>query len=264
MRGRAGVLQKLALTLIAAGSLTAAGSNEGQKIFSSTCAACHGLDGRGGEHAPNIATEPRVQGMDDDALAKVITNGIPAAGMPGFGSSLKPEQIRAVVTYLRTLGGGVSGGPVTGDAAKGKILFFGKAQCADCHIVGGSGGFLASDLSSYGHTHSAEGIRKAILDPNEDRPPRNNAITVITREGKKYRGALRNEDNFSLQMQTADGRFHLFDKADLKKIEHEPVTLMPSDYGSKLTTSELDDLVRFLSNGTHAVTEKEADDDSQE
>ena len=78
-------------------------TERGEQIFRSTCAACHGLDGRGGEHAPNIATEPRVQGMDDDALAKVITNGIPAAGMPGFGSSLKPEQIRSVVTYLRTL-----------------------------------------------------------------------------------------------------------------------------------------------------------------
>jgi putative heme-binding domain-containing protein len=264
MMVRERILKEICLTLIAASCLAATGPTEGQKIFSSTCAACHGLDGRGGEHAPNIATEPRVQGMDDDALAATIRKGIPAAGMPGFGSSLQPDQIRAVVSYLRALNGGATGKLLTGDAARGKALFFGRARCADCHMVGGSGGFLASDLSSYGHTHSAEGIRKAILDPNEDGPPRTKAVTVITREGAKYRGALRNEDNFSLQMQTADGRFHLFDKADLKQIEHEKVTLMPSDYGSKLTGSELDDLIRFLSNGTQALTEKEADDDDQD
>ncbi len=263
MSGCPRVLREVALALIAAICLAAAEPNEGQQIFSSTCAACHGLDGRGGEHAPNIATEPRVQGMDDDALAKVVRNGIPAAGMPGFGSSLKPEQIRAVVKYLRTLGGGVNAGPLTGDAATGKALFFGKARCGDCHMVGGSGGFLGSDLSGYGRTHSAQTIRQAILVPNEDRLPRKNAVTVIASDGRKYRGALRNEDNFSIQMQTPDGHFHLFDKADLKRIERESVTLMPSDYGSKLSGGELDDVVRFLSGETSTQVEKDTEDDQE-
>ena len=30
----------------------------GQQVFASTCAGCHGLDGRGGERAPNIAQNP--------------------------------------------------------------------------------------------------------------------------------------------------------------------------------------------------------------
>jgi cytochrome c oxidase cbb3-type subunit 3 len=33
----------------------------GAAIFASNCAGCHGADGRGGEHAPNIATTPEVQ-----------------------------------------------------------------------------------------------------------------------------------------------------------------------------------------------------------
>ena len=33
----------------------------GQLTFSSTCAGCHGLDGRGGDKAPNIASNTKVQ-----------------------------------------------------------------------------------------------------------------------------------------------------------------------------------------------------------
>ncbi len=65
-----------------------------------------------------------------------------------------------------------------------------------------------------------------------------------------YRGIVRNEDNFSLQMQTLDGKFHLFDKAKLVRINHESESLMPNDYGSKLSNSELDDLIHFLSQGS--------------
>ncbi|PYU85142.1 MAG: hypothetical protein DMG51_09405, partial [Acidobacteria bacterium] len=31
---------------------------DGRKLFDSVCATCHGLDGRGGERGPNIATRP--------------------------------------------------------------------------------------------------------------------------------------------------------------------------------------------------------------
>src|SRR5271169_3941417 len=54
----------------------------GRQTFASTCANCHGLDGRGGERAPNIAERPRVQQLSDAQLFKIIENGIPETGMP--------------------------------------------------------------------------------------------------------------------------------------------------------------------------------------
>ena len=72
-------------------------------------------------------------------------------------------------------------------------------------------------------------------------------LRVVTPAGKKYRGIIRNEDNFSLQMQTPDGEFHLFEKAQLSSIEHESRSLMPADYGSKLSSADLDNLIKFLS-----------------
>ena len=42
-----------------------------------------------------------VQGQSDEAIAAIINNG--KGKMPAYGKSLKPEQIKDLVAYLRTL-----------------------------------------------------------------------------------------------------------------------------------------------------------------
>lgn len=215
----------------------------GESLFDSSCAGCHGLDGRGGEHAPDIATNPRVQQLADNDLLRIIRNGIPSAGMPAFRSAFTGQQLSAVLNYLRSLQGHKHVASVQGDAAKGRALFFGSARCSQCHMVNGQGGFLGADLSGYGKTHAAAEIRAAILNPG------NSARTTVvtTRNGAKFTGVLRNEDNFSLQLQTPDGAFHFFDKSSLTRIERNAAPLMPGDYGQRLSKNELDDLVTYLS-----------------
>jgi hypothetical protein len=70
--------------------------------------------------------------------------------------------------------------------------------------------------------------------------------TARTRSGEKFTGAIRNEDNFSLQLQTADGVFHFVMKADLESLEYQPQATMPTDYGEQLSPQELDDVVSYL------------------
>lgn len=218
----------------------------GQQLFASMCAGCHGLDARGGEHAPNIATSPDVERMSDSELLQVVRNGMPAAGMPGFRASLKGDQLEAVVSYLRVLQGKSKAAVFTGNPETGRPLFFGKARCSECHMIGGKGGFIAADLSSYGSSHSADEIRKAIVDANANLNPRQRTAIVVTRDGKKYTGIARNEDNFSIQLQTLDGTFHLFDKTEVASFEYQSRSLMPAGYASALSARELDDLVSYL------------------
>ena len=71
-------------------------------------------------------------------------------------------------------------------------------------------------------------------------------MIVTSREGQKYSGVVRNEDNFSLQLQTLDGVFHFFMKSELEGVAQQPASLMPVDYGSTLSPAELNDLVSFL------------------
>src|SRR5260370_16134797 len=49
----------------------------GKETFASTCANCHGLDGRGGEHAPDIAERARVQQLSAAEPFEIIGNCIP-------------------------------------------------------------------------------------------------------------------------------------------------------------------------------------------
>lgn len=221
-------------------------SEAGQQLFSSNCAGCHGLDARGGEHAPNIATVSRVQNLSDRNLTQIIHDGIQSAGMPGFGSRFNDGQIEAVVRYLRVLQGKQETVHLPGNAENGRAVFFGKAQCSTCHAIEGKGGFIAGDLSSYGGTHTAEEMERAITEPNKFLDPRQRAVVVTTRDGRKLSGVVRNEDNFSLQLQTLDGAFHMLNKSELANIERQPGSIMPDDYGSRLSRSELNDLIRYL------------------
>jgi cytochrome c oxidase cbb3-type subunit 3 len=218
----------------------------GKQIFASNCAACHGLDGKGSERAPNIADGADVRAMSRGQVFRIIQNGIPSTGMPGF-HTLSSAQIDALVTHLRSLGGAKTATQqLPGDREAGKILFTGKAECSHCHMVAGAGGFIASDLSEYGRIQSAEEIRSAIAGTIDSRIGPVRTATVTLHSGDKYVGRVRNEDNFSVQLQTLDGTFHLLSRNDVASLEYDPKPMMPSDYKSTLTAKEIDDLVSYL------------------
>jgi cytochrome c oxidase cbb3-type subunit III len=220
-------------------------SAEGRRTFEARCAPCHGIDGRGGERAPNIATQPSVQRQPDAWIFRVIHDGVPETGMPSF-ATLDAARINALVKYLRRLQGKIETPLISGNPRNGKTLFFGRARCSECHIIEGQGGFIAADLSVFGGTHSAGETREAITNPNKAGEASAGTAVLTTRDGQKYSGVIRNEDNFSLQLQAIDGTFHLFTKSDLENISRQPESLMPSNYGSALSSSELDDLASFL------------------
>ncbi len=216
----------------------------GRQIFENRCAGCHGLDGRGGEHAPDIATRATAQRRSDAAIALTIRTGIPSVGMPAF-STLDDSTLRSLVAYVRFLQDRTSVVKLPGDPARGKSLFSGKARCSECHTLAGAGGFLASDLSSYARNHGPDDIRQAILNPAK--AGRAAVLTAVTaHDGDKYSGIARNEDNFSLQLQTPDGAFHLFQKSELASITPGNTSLMPADYASALSPGELNDLIALL------------------
>ena len=165
--------------------------------------------------------------------------------MPAF-HSLESADIKAVVTYLRTLQGTKKAVKLPGDPKRGETIFFAKAGCSACHMVAGKGGFIASDLSAYARTHAVEQIRKAMTNPTPGSDHQARSVTATSRGGEKYVGIIRNEDNFSLQLQTLDGAFHFVAKSDLEGLEYSSQTLMPSDYGSTLSSSELNDVISYL------------------
>jgi cytochrome c oxidase cbb3-type subunit 3 len=226
------------------------------------------LDGRGGERAPDIATSLRSNRRSDKNLSHIVEQGLPENGMPSF-NSLGHDGIANVVLYLRVLQGRTGPSKLPGNADTGRALFHSKAGCAECHMVEGSGGFIAGDLSAWGGTRSSEEIRNAITKPSAANR-RGGKMVVMTHDGRRYEGMARNEDNFSIQLQTLDGEFHLFQKTELDNLALQAEPLMPTDYGSRLTASELNDLVSFLMQSARdgkagaAANERPKGDDEEE
>jgi putative heme-binding domain-containing protein len=214
----------------------------GKSVFEAKCATCHGLDGFGGEHAPDIIGRSGVKSLKDEALLSVIHDGIPEEGMPGF-PSLGGEDSHAVVAYLRSLQGRSAGNSIPGDPARGHDLFFGKAGCSACHQIGGRGQFVAGDLAGFARDHPADEIRDAILKPAEG--PQETA-TAVAQDGRKFSGMIRNEDNASLQLQDGDGRFYLLMKSSLVSVQRKIGDPMPVDYGRRLSRTELDDVIAYI------------------
>ena len=73
--------------------------------YKAKCAMCHGPDGTGSAMGKKMGahdfTGPEVQKMSDADLTDVITKG--KGKMPAYGEKLKPEEIKGLVAYIRTL-----------------------------------------------------------------------------------------------------------------------------------------------------------------
>jgi mono/diheme cytochrome c family protein len=87
-------------------SVPAQAQTGGEALYKAKCVACHGADGKG-ETTVGKANKVRdlgsadVQGQSDDAISGIIGNG--KGKMPAYGKSLKADQIKDLVAYLRSL-----------------------------------------------------------------------------------------------------------------------------------------------------------------
>ena len=79
---------------------TAAGPN-GARIFSSNCARCHGANGVGGLGPRFAGGAAKKLVPNENTEILVVTQG--TGNMPPFGNTLSPEEIKAVVAYIRSL-----------------------------------------------------------------------------------------------------------------------------------------------------------------
>jgi mono/diheme cytochrome c family protein len=73
---------------------------QGQEVYRSRCASCHGANGGGGL-APRLAGRMTERFPDSADQVALVTNGVAGTSMRAFGEVLSAEQIDAVVRYTR-------------------------------------------------------------------------------------------------------------------------------------------------------------------
>src|SRR5947209_373382 len=99
----------------------------GRRAYQARCVGCHGEDGTGGGHGPNIVDVRRPRAASKNAVRDLILKGIPGAGMPAFQiPAAEADAIAAYVMALKTpaVVAGAAGETAAGDAVAGERFFF--------------------------------------------------------------------------------------------------------------------------------------------
>jgi mono/diheme cytochrome c family protein len=83
-----------------------AAQSEGARLFQQQCAQCHGPDGRGvaGLKTPDFANPAIQASLTDEQITQIIENGKPGTMMPAWRGKMSAEEIKAVQTFVRSLG----------------------------------------------------------------------------------------------------------------------------------------------------------------
>ncbi len=77
---------------------------QGKEIWMKNCIACHGVFGEGGI-APNMTDQYWINGGGFNNIIKTIVQGVPAKGMISWKSTLRPDDILRVGSFILTLEG---------------------------------------------------------------------------------------------------------------------------------------------------------------
>lgn len=217
----------------------------GREIYNSGCTVCHGRDGEAGDRAPALAAARAYVRRSEKELFDAIKNGIPGTGMPATG--LSDDDVWRVVAYVRSLRATAADFPPEGDAEAGERLFWGKADCGDCHTVSGRGGLLGPDLTDLGGRLTVKAIREALTVPKPRAPRGYEPAVIRTAAGETLTGVLKNRHNFSFQLLDRAGRLHMLSPDEVANIEIGEKSLMPVDVDRRLTKNEFRDLLAYLS-----------------
>src|SRR5688500_8092559 len=162
--------------------------------------------------------------------------------MPPFGS-LPEADLQAVTTFVRSFNASAFDVEPPGDVAAGASFFFGKGQCASCHIARGQGAAGGPDLSTIGRQMTVPELTRSLIDPDAVIAQGYATARVQLKDGRTIRGFVRNEGNHVLPLQTIDGRLVAVDKRTAA-ITRESGSAMPP---LKATADETRDLIAFLS-----------------
>lgn len=188
---------------------------------------------------------PRCRALPNlERLAEVIKQGLPGTEMPGAWQLTDGEAMQ-IARYVMSIGR-TRIVKLPGDAARGRVLYETKGNCASCHIIHGAGSSFGPELTDVGARRSPDYLREKLRRPGESLPAGFLVVRVTTRDGKTIRGIRVNEDTFTIQLRDPSNRFHSFRKSDVLSIDKQfHQSLMPS-FDSVFTPAELDDLIAYL------------------
>lgn len=224
----------------------------GRAAFSAQCGFCHGLDAAGGSGGPDLMRSDLVAGdVRGDRIIPVVRSGRVDAEvpMPAF-AGLPESDVGAIVAFIhdrKARAQSVEGGRrsvsvddlLSGDARAGRRFF--DSNCAGCHSAEGDLAGIASRI---------EGLRllQRMLNPRSAGPPSGRAtprVDVTTANGQRFVGLLEYEDEFTIALIAADGRYRSFATGDVTYGVDDPLQAH-WDLLDRYTDEAMHDVVTYL------------------
>ena len=167
-RGRGGAAASDAIDITTASSFNPAQVARGQALFKTSCASCHGDDGRGGDGKAEIDLIRSPMVLDDvggQEIGDFLKYGRPEKNMPAF-TSLSQEQVADIAAYLhRSI------------AAAGERFYYKKVNVFSGNAKAGEVFFNGSVGKCY-TCHSANGDMKGLAAKNHDDAPTIQALII--------------------------------------------------------------------------------------
>lgn len=221
----------------------------GKTLYGVHCTFCHGADARGGEGGPNLLRAQLVlNDQNGEAIAPVVRNGRPDAGMPKF--DLSEAQISDIAAYIHSFR--VAGyddsrdRPISilvGDPKAGEAYF--QARCASCHSATGDLNGIAAKFPD------PRALQQFWLIPRAGRgaPFRIPPVTVSVKldDGRKIEGRLIRIDDFTVTLADSIGAQQTFRRdGDQPQVEvHDPIQ-PHRDLLRVYTDKDIHDLTAYL------------------
>jgi putative heme-binding domain-containing protein len=212
----------------------------GKLRFELSCAECHGIDAKG-VFGPDLTTIWST-GLTDDRIFQTVRRGVQGSSMPA--SRLPDDEVWSILAYVKTLAPNIPPPTRGGNAENGERIF--STKCAACHQVNGRGGYVGPDLSRIGSSRSPEILIRDIRNASATIVPGYRPVTLVTSDGKRVRGVVKNEDAFSIQVMDMQNRLQGYSKSALKDVIAEKKSVMPDFAPAQLSDQDLNDLVRYL------------------
>ena len=181
---------------------------------------------------------------------------VPATAHRPDGADMTDEEIWQIITYIRSQEVKAPA-KSAGNAAHGKDLFYGDANCSLCHVIEGKGGRLGPELTGVGGSRTREAIMESVRDPSrrlawglteatKEFPKEYESVTAVTADGKEIKGVTLNEDSFTVQIMDMSEQVHLLEKDKLKSFQKSRQSAMPKYGVDILSDKDLADIVTYL------------------
>jgi putative heme-binding domain-containing protein len=214
----------------------------GARVYGANCSVCHATSGTG-VGTVDLRRGPLPRAATDEALRALLAAGLPGSGMPAF--RFEPAELAGLIAFIRSGFAAAPPEPPAGDPARGQVIFETTGECLTCHRVNDRGRFSGPDLTEIGRIRQPQALMRTLADPTGSMQPINRPVRAVTREGAVITGRRLNEDLFTVQLVTDEGRLVSLVKPELREWTVGTTSPMPS-MTQRLSPAELSDLLAYL------------------